>query len=603
MRRHQLAAPALMLPYLALATFTVAASGASITVNPAVTYQTMTGWEATTYAGQESEAFENFKDELIKRVVNEVGIDRIRLEVRSGSEHTEDNWTLYQTGAIDYNTWRSVRYATVNDNADPDVLNSSGYYFSELDFTVDEIVLPMKQLVEANGEELFINLNYVAFTGQITGGGQYIHDDPAEYAEFILAVYLHLQSEYGWVPDTVEVLLEPDNVSQWNGTLIGQAIVATAAKLVANGFTPWFVAPSNTNMANAITYFDQMIAVPGALSYLEEFSYHRYGGVSPANLQAIADRAATYSVNTSMLEWWFNVSHQTLHEDVKIGVNSAWQGKVISGHFDIDDSDPENPTVEINNVTKFMRQYFRYIRAGAVRIEATSDDGAFDPLAFINTNDVYVVVVKSDGADNISIDGLPANRYGIRYTTSSEYDVGFAHQIIGTGEPVTTSIPAAGVLTVYECGGDADGDGLYDGDELYVYITDPLDADTDGDRLDDGDEVNGTFGHVTDPTDEDSDGDELNDGTEIAAGTDPNDPFDYPTSGEVWIDFAYTTDFESGTSIEPFNSLAEGVAAVNAGGVIRIKGDTAVSSTDETPVISKPMRIEAVGGQVMIGRL
>jgi hypothetical protein len=73
---------------------------------------------------------------------------------------------------------------------------------------------------------------------------------------------------------------------------------------------------------------------------------------------------------------------------------------VIAGHFDIDDTDPENPIVEINDVSKFLRQYYKFVRAGAVRIEATSDTGTLDPLAFINVDDKYVVVVKADaGAD------------------------------------------------------------------------------------------------------------------------------------------------------------------------------------------------------------
>ncbi len=67
-------------------------------------------------------------------------------------------------------------------------------------------------------------------------------------------------------------------------------------------------------------------------------------------------------------------------------------------------------------------------------------------------------------------------------------------------------------------GGDSDGDGLTDQDELDLYGTDPGLADTDGDGLDDGDEIDAG----TDPLDADSDDDGLGDGDEIEAGTDPN---------------------------------------------------------------------------------
>ena len=90
-----------------------------------------------------------------------------------------------------------------------------------MDNTIDRIVNPLRAALAAKGEKLIVNVNYVAFTGQITSG-LYIHNDPAEYAEFVLATYLHLQEKYGWVPDLWEVLLEPDNVSQWNGRLLGR---------------------------------------------------------------------------------------------------------------------------------------------------------------------------------------------------------------------------------------------------------------------------------------------------------------------------------------------------------------------------------------------
>lgn len=422
----------------------------TITVDPTITHQTITGWEATAWVAEPSDpALPYYRDALYDALVNDIGISRVRLEIRSGVENENDNWTAYQNGTIEYQTWRSRRYATVNDNADPDAIDWSGFHFSEMDGVIEQVVNPLRELMQARGETLYININYVAFTGQIAGGA-YLHDDPEEYAEFVLATHLHIRDKYGWRPDAWEVLLEPDNVSQWGGRLLGEAIVAAAARLEAHGFQPAFIAPSNTNMGNAITYFDHMMDVPGVLPYLREFSYHRYGGVSIQNLQAIAGRAHQHGLDTSMLEWWANGNtYHTLHEDLKIGNNSAWQQAVVRGFFDIDDTNPSRPHFSTNNKTKFTRQYFKYVRPGAVRIQATSQEEPFDPLAFINDNGRHVVAVKCDEGGAFSIDGLPTGTYGIKYTTTWEYDVDLPDQTIDTGQAIATAIPDVGVLTVY----------------------------------------------------------------------------------------------------------------------------------------------------------
>jgi len=223
--------PASWLPLLAFALWSSPSTAqTTITVGPATPFQTLSGWECVTFASQDDPAFPLFKDALFDRVISEAGINRVRLEVRSGAENSTDYFALYQSGQVDYATWRANRYATVNDNADPNVINPTGYHFTELDRNVQTTLLPLRALAAAKGEPLYINLNYVAFTSQITTGS-YHHQSAAEYAEFILATFQHLDQEFGFVPDAVEILLEPDNVSQWNGATLGNAIVAVQARL------------------------------------------------------------------------------------------------------------------------------------------------------------------------------------------------------------------------------------------------------------------------------------------------------------------------------------------------------------------------------------
>jgi len=77
---------------------------------------------------------------------------------------------------------------------------------------------------------------------------------------------------------------------------------------------------------------------------------------------------------------------------------------------------------------------------------------------------------------------------------------------------------------------DTDGDGLYDGQELYDVGTDPLRADSDGDWLSDADE---RFWR-TDPLFADSDGDSLPDGVEVYLRT--TSPIKADTDGDGLLD-------------------------------------------------------------------
>jgi thiol-disulfide isomerase/thioredoxin len=81
-------------------------------------------------------------------------------------------------------------------------------------------------------------------------------------------------------------------------------------------------------------------------------------------------------------------------------------------------------------------------------------------------------------------------------------------------------------------GGDADGDGVTNGEEEELG-TDPEQSDSDGDGLSDGEEVE----NGSDPLDDDSDDDGLTDGEEADLGTDANnsdsDGDSYPDALEV----------------------------------------------------------------------
>lgn len=433
----------------------ISPTGNNIGLLPAVRHQTIGGWEATDQAGQlYSPAWNNYKNSLFDQAVNDLGINRVRLEIPSGIENPNDYFTQWRNGVITESQYRALAYEIVNDNSDPGSINPNGFKWAFVEHSIENVVLPLRQRLLARGESLWVNANYVDF-----GSSSFEHkNNPAEYAEFVLAAYRHMQNRYGFVPDSWEVILEPDTQNAgWSAAQVAQAIKMAGDLLVANNFTPNFVAPSTTDAGNASGYIDQIAQTTGAMAYVGEFSYHRYSGGTNSILQAIASRAVSHNKKTSMLEW-IGADHNTLHQDLKFGRVSSWQQYTLAfpnqpdngaQYYLINDSSPNNPVISIGSRSKFLRQYFRYVRTGAQRIEAVTGNPNFDPVAFINSNGRYAVVVKALSGGAFGIQGLPAGTYGLKYTTGSEYGVDLPDVVVVPGQTLTASIPTAGVITIY----------------------------------------------------------------------------------------------------------------------------------------------------------
>ena len=117
-------------------------------------------------------------------------------------------------------------------------------------------------MVEANGEKLFVNLTYVDFKSSNAKGTISHARQPEEYAELIVVAFEHLKRAHGIVPDTFEIILEPDNTDHWRGPQIGAAIVAVVRRLNQAGFSPEIIVPSTASARVSLDYFDQAVHGP-----------------------------------------------------------------------------------------------------------------------------------------------------------------------------------------------------------------------------------------------------------------------------------------------------------------------------------------------------
>jgi hypothetical protein len=427
--RHKLALPGLLLLVLAAALSPLAvlergalgpsAGSATIALNSAITYQTIVGWEAESQSGQiDSPRFPQYKDYLFDQAVNDLGINRVRLGTGPASP--------------------------------------TSFNLASIDSQMLSVVLPLKQRLEARGEKLWIN-------------GIYTHDDrfgntilqSANYARAVLALYRHMQQVYGIVPDSWEVGLEPGLFGWPSPHVYADAFVAAGDILARNGFTPYLVGPSSEcGLGTALTFYSQAVAHNPRMrsaGYHKEFAYHNYCAPSDAEYQQLQDLARAANLRTAMLEHG-GATYGELHNDLKKGGVSAWEQYTLAYPTDDNgyqyywiDQGQATPSgmVNMGYRTRFLRQYFKFIRAGARRIDASTTNSAFDPVAFVNADGKWVVVVKVSTGGTLDIQGLPAGTYGIKYTTDSQYDVDVADVTISGEQLVSATMPAAGVITIY----------------------------------------------------------------------------------------------------------------------------------------------------------
>lgn len=427
---------------------------ATVTVDTTTVHQTMTGWEATAWAGQDQPEFARYRDTLLTLAAHDLGINRLRLEVRSGSEHRRDYWTEGQAGRLSGDAYRCARYETLNDNDDPRSIDSSGFQFTELDNTIERIVLPLRGELAARGGRLAVNLNYVSFFRQCPRDRRYDHVEAEEYAEFVLATMLHLRGKYGLVPDTWEVILEPDNTDRWSSATIGRAIVASQARLREHGFAIRFIAPSTTAAEAAPRYYDGIRAVPGASEHIAELAYHRYRWVTRGMLRDIGARGRTYGVQTAMLEQ-IGADVDGLLDDLTIANVSAWSQFTLASMGEEDSGagyyavvpTGDRFVVREQSRTPFLRQVFSAASLGAMRIGATSDASGVRAVAFRNPDRGVGIAVRTTAARTVRVHGIPPGRYAVTFATRDSAR-GRRPDVTAASGPVEVRIPDAGVLTL-----------------------------------------------------------------------------------------------------------------------------------------------------------
>lgn len=438
---------------------------ATITLTRSTEYQIMRGWEGVLQVGYDPDAsaasFTYYQDSIIQMLVDDLGISRVRLEVKSGNESTTDWYNQWVNGIITFATYLSHFYATINDNADPDVFlggseEGGGWQWTYLDRKIEDIVIPMRTWCAARGESLWVTLHISDDddAAKRVGGNINFNSNPDEVGEFVLAHFLHMDNQYGFVPDAVAVVNEPD-VNSWSGTQVGNALISVKARLDAAGYTNVvYIGPASSAMGTGHTTFLDIVATGFDLNIYDS---HYYGTKDQTLRQQMASDAAGIGADVHMGEY-ITLDIDDVY-DLIIDANVGSVQQYVLGYPTVDDGAQYvliddavvyDPKLAYGATAKLLRSYFRWVRPSAQRFLASSDSGNFKPLAWENPDGTYVVVVRANASDTIVVQDLPDGTYGINYSTDAgSFNNNLSDQVVSGGSDVSFSMPAIGIVTIY----------------------------------------------------------------------------------------------------------------------------------------------------------
>ncbi len=445
--------------------------GANDTVRilPFERFQTLRGWEVVahfwsfeTRTNRANAEWPRNLSAVLDELVNACGINRVRLEVRSGLENPVDYWALWMSGDIEFAELKRHQYETLNDNDDPGELNPAGFQTAFFDDEVELIVLPMKERLNARGEDLYLTVNLVDFSTKkgLLEGDLALALDPEEYAEFIGFYFVRLRDKYGLIPDALEVTLEPENTDHWGGKQIGMAINAVTAHLHELGFDPAIIAPSVRDSSNAVRYYEEARRVlkdPGKISVL---GYHKYDGEKLEVLRRIAETARRDGIETAMLELTRG-GIDSLFNDLLIAQATAWQKygivrEIVPGVKSTSDSfmldavlDGTNSKITPSKRGRLLCPVFSAFRQGAVRI-GTQDHGEWlRSVAVRNRDGKVAIAIRTTNAGSFDLSGLPGGTYDVVFHAEADGSVEALPQLEGDGSSGTQiTVIGSGVVIV-----------------------------------------------------------------------------------------------------------------------------------------------------------
>ncbi len=423
---------ALLPAALLIAMATCTACAATVVIDPSRRYQTILGWGATIGPAGSPHMPEDVVRDVIRDAVQNLGLTRLRLE-----RGPHGGWEPF------------------NDNANPYDINWRAFRFHYVDARARWIV-EFRRLVESRGDpfNLYVSPSFFV-TGSTGAPPVWLLKNPAEYSEFAIALLTHLRRRWGLEADLWSVCNEPGNHNPFTPQVMAEIIKTLGPSLRRAGFKTKIEFPECICANASWRYIQGVGDDPEFWRWVGVISWHLYG--KNDRRADIARFAAAHGIPTAQTEFiGANADH--LYADLTDGMCSYWELYVLCGF-----SDKPRPgcwyVINLNRAS-FSRcrqfwglwQTIHYVRPGAVRIHAATDDPTIKALAFDQSGRIIVVLcnrIEKRERRSATIFGLPPGTYGLSTTSRGQpsRELGLV-QVPRSGK-ITIPLPPDSVTTLY----------------------------------------------------------------------------------------------------------------------------------------------------------
>ena len=406
----------------------VSAAADTVTINPAVRYQTMRGWGASiSFLRDMNYVSQATVDQIIDESVNDLGLTFLRIGYGMLIEPFNDNGNA-----------NSINWAGFHDKStvDRDVARGMGRF---------------NALVLANGEPPA----YLLDKDWEFSAPSWMND--SEFSENATANILYFRDQHGIVVNFNSIDNEPGFFDPYTPERQRSIIKVMGPMFQANGLPTKIAYNEGISAENTWTFISALQGDSAVWPHVGLLNWHLYGTNDPFRSQ-IRDFGAARGIPTAMTEFsGAQINH--LIDDLTLGGVSYWtryfiadRGSAVAGASNYFVAPFDGTSFQRNIAYYQFRQFMKYVRPGAVRIDATSSHAAIQAFAFERAGTRVAVLVNSTGqAIDLTVQGLVPGRYGASHAVGSVYtEVGV--QDIGTSMAVT--VPGGGILTIYPVSGN-----------------------------------------------------------------------------------------------------------------------------------------------------